>query len=157
MPAEKRWVETNPPEECPACDCPCMLEDTSKTFEIYNLEGKLHSQGIRMKCPECFVEILVPILEEPGKEEPGQAGLPHKYRPYRCCGCGAVKDIKTNHTMTVYMQKCPNWPCTPGTGQYRNFQYYPGEVREIVPSFVDERGNETKLKVSSFWNDLKVV
>ena len=46
-----------------------------------------------------------------------------QYRLFSCDKCGCIHSIQTNHKGKVYSQKCQNWPCTAGCGDYTSMSH----------------------------------
>ncbi len=68
-----------------------------------------------------------------------------EYRQFACDKCGAIHQQQTNHEGQVYMQKCNNWPCTPGVSQYTSMSFWNGSTEEKETSFY--RANDINNKV----------
>lgn len=68
-----------------------------------------------------------------------------KYRPFSCDKCGCIHIIQCNHKGQVYSQKCKNWPCTAGQGDYTSMTYWGGKQVKKIARATDEFGNIRKL------------
>ena len=68
--------------------------------------------------------------------------MEHAHRPFACDRCGCIHHVQTNHEGQIYSQKCKNWPCTAGCGDYTSMTYWGGNVAITQSSHVDSNTHQ---------------
>ena len=68
-------------------------------------------------------------------------------RNFSCDKCGAIHKKQTNHKGQIYMQKCDNWGCTSGAGQYTSMTCWEGDIIERKCNFYRTPDYENKVKM----------